>query len=306
MTGDPTPNGSSAPPSRAAITRVRIRRRRFRTHIGTGFAGGLLGFVIVVATLGPWPIWGGLETLFCNLENSLGSQTIITAPAAEYDEQAVLFEPESVQSLETNVTVSSEKDSNGFGAAFLLNGFTQDGYWYQVGVAFDWGAGSGYLSGFGFIYEVWAPANRSLVLCLQHVNVSPGDTVRLGLSFSQSNVMLTMSDMQTSAHYEATFDAMGATSFYGTAGSEPPASYFSGWMTEWRHVTPYYGSMATANYSLQPHLTNAYFSIDEWVPESGAILFDRGNLTSLSCGCLRSFAYQNVTEQATETSFGTS
>jgi hypothetical protein len=114
-----------------------------------------------------------------------------------------------------------------------------------------------------------------------------------------------MDDHTSGARAHASFGAMGATKFYGTEGSEPPASYFSGWMTEWRHAKPYFGPTAAATYTLEPRQTLGYRGVDEWVPGPNTILFNHGNLTSLSTSLGSAFVFENVTETTSESLFVT-
>ncbi len=83
--------------------------------------------------------------------------------------------PGSYSQLEFNVTAVAQCDTNGYGPAYLLNGLSNTGYWYQVGINWDWPLQTGgYIPGFGFVSEALG-AGRTIALApfdpfLRHVN----------------------------------------------------------------------------------------------------------------------------------------
>ncbi len=75
-------------------------------------------------------------------------------PPVNWDEQLGLTISQDSSYLSYNITAVEQTDSYGYGPAYLLNGLTDKGDWYQVGLAFDWPLdGGGYASGFTFLYE---------------------------------------------------------------------------------------------------------------------------------------------------------
>src|SRR5207244_13098146 len=61
-----------------------------------------------------------------------------TIPPASYDEQLGTTFTQSFTSIAYNLTAIQQSDSNGYGPAYLLNGLGSTGYWYQIGLPYDW------------------------------------------------------------------------------------------------------------------------------------------------------------------------
>src|SRR5207245_10637409 len=76
--------------------------------------------------------------------------------ASKYDEQLGTTFTQSFASIAYNVTAVAQSDTYGYGPAYLLNGLGSTGYWYQVGISYDWPfTAGGYNPGFGMNYEVF-------------------------------------------------------------------------------------------------------------------------------------------------------
>jgi hypothetical protein len=252
----------------------------------------------------------GLSRSTCPLQSWVSGKCVIYGPPpANYDEQAVLFEPTTMQRLATNVTVTEASDANGYGPAYLLNGLTNAGYWYQVGVAYDWSIqGGGYTLGFGYIYAVFGPnsgPNSPAQLQFVPAAISAGDNVSLALGFSGGDVVMDATDSAGPSHFSRSFDAMGANVFLGTRGASPPAAYFTGWMTEWRHSERYDGQTALADYTLSPAVVQAYVGIDEWTPLSNRTIFTCAGSANLTSQGVYDFSGHNVIVSVNSTLFAT-
>src|SRR5260370_31662468 len=78
----------------------------------------------------------------------------LSIPAANYDEQLGLTFAQNATALSYNVTAVTQTDSYGYGPAYLLNGLTNYGDWYQAGFSFDcpFSAG-GFILGIYFNYQ---------------------------------------------------------------------------------------------------------------------------------------------------------
>src|SRR5439155_24584854 len=60
-------------------------------------------------------------------------------------------------------TTLFRSDNNGYGPAYLLNGLGSTGYWYQIGLSYDWPyVAGGYNPGFAMIYEVFSFTGASV------------------------------------------------------------------------------------------------------------------------------------------------
>ena len=62
-----------------------------------------------------------------------------SAPSpANYDEQIGITFAQSFNSIAYNVTALAQSDTDGYGPAYLLNGLSDGGYWYQIGISSLW------------------------------------------------------------------------------------------------------------------------------------------------------------------------
>jgi hypothetical protein len=233
-------------------------------------------------------------------------------PAAElggppWDEQLVLSFPQNWASnpsasrsaeLIYSVDAVAQTDSSGYGPAYLLNGLTDQGYWYQVGVCFCWPEsflGIYYPDdGFHMIYEVWDPSGTSIFPSNGGVGVDDftGNTVNiddmiyLELYISSGQVVMDAIDRNAGAIASETYSAEGANQFIGTNGPHNAKGFFSGLMTEWYHDNPYYGNESEVDYAqyFNGVLSSAYMYIDEYNPSTSQVLFSGGKLVSYSAG----------------------
>ncbi len=187
-----------------------------------------------------------------------------------------------------NVTAVEQADpSSGVGPAYLLNGLSNTGYWYQVGLSWNWcgpvsGACLGYVAGFNMVYEVFDsngsatfPTDGGAGLANYSGAVNTGDPVALSLSFSNGNVTMLSEDLNTGAEASASYSAEGATSFLGLPSSTANLNgYFTGLMTEWYHPNAYYGSEQKVTYSSSFALSSAWMWMDEFgCSEAGCTVF---------------------------------
>lgn len=199
-------------------------------------------------------------------------------PEANYDEQLGMTLTQDFASLTYNVTAIKQADSSGYGPAYLLNGLSSAGYWYQVGIAYNWPETSGgYQAGFYFVYEVFDsnghsvyPSSTSSGLLPFRVNTN--DSVLLSLYLSGGNVYMYAKDWNTGAILSKSYGEYGSTYFVGTSFSPNNGNgYFSGLMTEWYHVDPYYGKEDQVIYTnnILPK-TSAWMWIDEYNPSNSS------------------------------------
>lgn len=192
-----------------------------------------------------------------------------------YDEQIGMTFTQSFTSLAYNVTAIEQSDpSSGTGPAYLLNGLSNQGYWYQVGLSWNWNPGYTPGTGFDMNYEVFNSSGNSIFPAnggggLQSFNgpVNQGDTVLLNLYFSSTyGVVLLAKDYNTGSTTYMTYSAEGASQFDGDASNTANSNgFFTGLMTEWYHSSPFYSDISAVTYS-NPYfaLTSAWMWIDEF------------------------------------------
>ena len=186
-----------------------------------------------------------------------------------YDEQLGTTFTQNFTSLAYTLTAVAQSGTDNYGPAYLLNGLGNTGYWYQIGLAYDWDGSPS--TGFQLAYEVYNssgfsvfPVNGGGMATFSPVN--PGDTVLLSLSFSNGNVVMQGTDQTTGAQTQKTYPALGATSFTGSPSAIANSNgFFTGLMTEWWHTTAYYGDEQKVTYnSTGSGIASAWLWIDEF------------------------------------------
>jgi len=211
-----------------------------------------------------------------NCPTNTGSRAPVSELTPNYDVQEIMIFTQSYSQLEFNVTAVAQCDANGYGPSYLLNGLTNTGYWYQVGLDWDWPLQSGgYVPGFGFVSEGWAPGGLtgSPASTPFSGTVNRNDTVQLSLTFRGSSVIASAHDLNTSASASTSYPANRANTFVGLQAQESrnrfsfaTRGYFTGLMTEWYHVSPGGEGPGTAvTYSeVVAPVTSAVLGIGEW------------------------------------------
>ena len=194
-----------------------------------------------------------------------------------YDEQLSTTFTQNFTSLAYTITATAQTGTDGYGPAYLVNGLGNTGYWYQVGLAYDWDANPA--SGFQLAYEVFNssghsiyPVNGSGMAVFSPVN--QGDTILLSLTFANGSVVMQGTDQNTGSHAQETYPAQGATSFIGSPSAVANSNgFFTGLMTEWYHTAPYYGDEQKEIYTTTGSgMTSAWLWMDEFsVAPNGTI-----------------------------------
>ncbi|MDA4125446.1 MAG: hypothetical protein OK438_08405 [Thaumarchaeota archaeon] len=227
-----------------------------------------------------------------------------------YDEQLGLTFTQTFTSLAYNVTAIVQQESDGYGPAYLLNGLGDTGYWYQVGISWDWcgaisGFCTGYTAGFNMNYEVFNstgssvdPANGGGITQLSG-SVSNGDVVLLNLYFSGGSVVLRAKDWNTGATASETYTAAGSTQFIGLSVASNNHGFFTGLMTEWYHQQPFHSNVERTEYSDPSFaLSSATMWIDEFNANTSALLFGQasGVVNYTPPGTILSYTLSDATE----------
>jgi hypothetical protein len=227
-----------------------------------------------------------------------------------YDEQIGLTFTQSFTSMEYNVTAVEQTDPTlGDGPAYLLNGLSNSGYWYQVGVSWDWAPGQSPGTGFDMNYEVFDnsgnsifPANGQGGIQAFSGPVRAGDAILLDLYFSNAGqVVMLAEDTETGAMASVTYPNMGGTYFVGLPSSTSDQNgFFTGLMTEWYHGVPYYANEADVIYSDYSYaLSSAWMWMDEFNAQSFQGVFSANTSAPISYGNptkLQEFAFNGTTE----------
>ena len=255
-----------------------------------------------------------LRNLACLTPSLCTNSTFPTTPGtATYDQQLAMIFTQNFSALNYNVTAVAQTDSSGYGPTYLLNGLSDTGYWYQVGLAYNWplASGNGYDSGFHFIWEVFTPNGTTNNPVLSRIpdNVNPGDTVRLSLSFSGGANMVTMYavDYNTGASSSHSYTAGGGMIFTGSSsasGTRTPTSL----MTEWYHPSPSETSMKQVTYSESNfQVSKAWICISEYVPPNpNTSVYAQCTSSPLTLtGQLQQYSYHGLNTYASQYQFQT-
>jgi len=236
---------------------------------------------------------------------------VTPAPPASYDEQLFLVEGGDAANLTVGLGAVAQADANGYGPAYLLNGITSAGYWYQVGLSYDWPCGAGYAAGFHYFAEVWAPDGRPAAGPTNlPLAVDPGDNVTLSLGVHGSDVAMTARDLANGVSVSTGFSSAGASGFLGGLSVDAAhPGWFSGIMTEWYHVQAYYGGEDQVTYTALPPMGGfdgqaVTLGIDEQAV-AGAVTFSQTHPVEVGCPCSFPFAYDGATEAVDPSSFQT-
>lgn len=214
-------------------------------------------------------------------------QYALAAPL--YDEQAGMTFASNFGSIAYNVTAVAQS-RNGTGPAYLLNGLSNKGYWYQIGIAYDWPTtSSGHYSGFSFAYQVWSPS-KGLVypdnggggISRFTGQVNPGDKILLGIYFRNGTAEMSATDWNTGAYANTSFSAEGASYFLGNDTQASNGNgFFTGLMTEWYYTSAYYGDISRVTYT--PYGTapsKAWLWLDEFGCSDGYNCTSKVNVAS--------------------------
>jgi len=194
------------------------------------------------------------------------------ASATPYDEQVGVTFTQDFSKLAFNVTAVAFTDPNGVGPGYLVNGLTDQGYWYQVGLSYDWPLTvGGFNPGFSMNYEVFDntgvsvdPSNGGGLKPFSGP-VNAGDIVLLSLSCASKSVVMRAMDLQTGATSSHSYSGQGST-FVGLRSSlSSQLGFFTGLMTEQYHSMPYHGTGLPVTYNeTGVTLSSAWMWMDEW------------------------------------------
>ena len=199
-------------------------------------------------------------------------------PSPGYDEQILETFTPSYYSLVINVTAVQQSGNYGWGPAYLLNGLSNQGYWYQVGLSYNWTPGDG----FALVYAVFNPSGQVILpdcgscggLASFTGPVNPNDKISLYLYFLNGDVIMYAYDWNTGAYATESYSAEGATYFLGNENPELTLSgFFTGLMTEQYHVGQYRGTEQPVNYTIDSSsaLPSAWLYMDEANTSTGAV-----------------------------------
>ena len=131
----------------------------------------------------------------------------MSGPAPDYDEQEIVAFDENFTALLYNVTAVAQTTANGYGPAYLLNGVSNLGYWYQIGISYRWQSEIDNVSfrnfWFSGFYEAFAPSGTPIFPSgggggTLQMKINARDSVNLYLGFlSNSTVEFRVTGLKT-------------------------------------------------------------------------------------------------------------
>jgi hypothetical protein len=291
----------------------------------SGHAGAAIGLIILLV-LGGLFLSGALTPLasrlytdsqkvlsgvMCLYPPLCPNSNFVTTPGkASYDQQVSFTFAQDFSSLSYNVTAVTQSDSFGFGPAYLLNGHSDSGYWYQIGLAYNWplASGSSYDAGFHFIWEVFDPNGTTNNPSLSNIpdNVNVNDTVNLSLHFSLGNVVMRAVDLNTGASMSQSYTAAGGSKFTGSSAfssTNTPTSL----MTEWYHPDPNWTTMKGVTYSENTvAVSSGWACISEYVPPNpNSGVYQSCSSQMVLTGTPQSFSYHGLNTFTSQSMFQT-
>jgi len=213
-----------------------------------------------------------------------------------------------------NVTAVAQNNSLGLGPAYLLNGLADNGYWYQVGVAYNWYPNLDSGRGFSLIYAVFAP-NGSIIFPLnsnsaglQRFNgtVKNGDLIQLTLDIEDGRIYMSAYDYNTGATSFISYLSYNATRFLGSL-SKPINSkgYFTGLMTEQYFANSNISNPMFVSFTSKLEVNSSYMFIDLTDRSNNSVIFFNGKFVELNPYQPQELNWRNLTEFATSFGFFT-
>ncbi len=191
-------------------------------------------------------------------------------PLDFFDLQGFLASDNATPALIYNVTAVEQTSDCPYGVAYLLNGVTTDGYWFQDGLAWNWrGGGEGR---FTLIYDVFNsvgavidPARGGAGFAEFGTTVHPGDTVRIVLAVANGSVEMNAFDESTKSVASHNPPGISSPGWIGAfLDATQAGTIFTGLMTEcYRGVYGDATLQQVAFIDLGAPVTNAQLCVDE-------------------------------------------
>lgn len=201
-----------------------------------------------------------------------------------YVEQIGMSFSDDYQRIDVNVTAVEQAGADGMGPGYLLNGWSNTGYWYQVGIVWYWGGprlgcGLGFSAGFA----VFAPNATEILpppgtlyggILTRTLDANQGDIVLLSMYFEAGQVVMYVHDWNTTRSFQESYPAFGGAYFQGTRDFPAnPKGFFTGLMTEQYHRDVYYGGEQRVTYKWSRPSTAAWIWADELTYPGRTIVF---------------------------------
>jgi hypothetical protein len=233
-----------------------------------------------------------------------------------YIESMIMAMNSTVSHVETNVTAVAQCADNSIGPGYFLAGRSDQGYWYQVALAWNWPASldpnGGVVNGFYSIYSVYGPGGVALTInghtsTLNMLSgVNDGDLVQLGLSISNNNVLMRVHDWRSGTIDQFSTSANSASQFVSIPqGGFDSNGYYTGVATVEFHGSPFYGDEQRVVHKY-PNIPQsfAWMRIEEFTTPGNTVVFDKKTPVNYNTPSqLQNLTFQGATEASNSTTF---
>lgn len=229
-----------------------------------------------------------------------------THPYLLYDEQAGATFTQDFTSLAFNVSAIAQTGPDGVGPAYLLNGLTNAGYWYQVGLSWKWPSSNNVpLPGFNMNFEVFDQYGVSVLPTnggggIDSIQVNAGDLVLLTLNFTGTDVLMQTTDWNTTSSTSEYYPSFGASYFMGLPNAVSSSGFFTGLMTEEYHSSPYEGNTQLVVYQENNfNRTSTWLWVDEFNTNTFQPLFSENTTSPISvdnASTIQYFSFHGIAE----------
>lgn len=201
----------------------------------------------------------------------VGFLIINIAHAQNYDEQVGVTFMDNYTSLAYYVTAVPQSEQGGNGPSYLLNGFSNTKYWYQAGISYNF-FNSPSPAGFVASLECWSPQGQVIFNNVTYtMPIYSGDEVLISMYFNESKIDMFVEDMNTNSFTSTVCDTGGGTHFVSggsiSEGGNNHVFEFTGLMTEWYHLEPFYGDIEKATYAPYNSSSLSHIPAQLWVGE---------------------------------------
>lgn len=232
-----------------------------------------------------------------------------------YVEGLILAMNSTVTHVEINVTALEQCSDNAIGPGYILAGRTDQGYWYEVGIAWNWPVSldpsGGVANGFHSTYSVYSPSGTSQRIngYYEYLNmlngVNDGDLVQLGLSISNNEVLMSVHDWKSGITDRLSTPAYSASKFVAPQGGFDSNGYYTGIATVEFHGSSFHGDeqRVVYKYPNTPQFS-AWMRIDEFTDPGNTLVFNQMTLTKYTASSqLVNLTYQGATGASNATTF---
>lgn len=234
-----------------------------------------------------------------------------------YSEALILAVNSTLTHVEFNVTALEQCSDDDIGPGYILAGLTDQGYWYEVGLAWNWpislDPSGGVANGFHSIYSSYTASGT-----IQKINgytntlnmlkgVNDGDLVQLGLSISNGDILMSVHDWNSEITDRLSTSAYSASKFVAPKGGFDSNGYYTGVATVEFHGSSFFGDEQRAVYKY-PNIpqSSAWMRIEEHTDPGNTIVFNQQTPVKYnSSPQLENLTYEGTTVASNSTTFMT-